>query len=184
MEAVLRSTGIRLEKAILPLRRLLTGGSGSPLLKHSTGRSGSLLPRPTIGSAGLTLMKSEQPGAESRGQTDGLDDASNINIGPDHKTHLSAQSCTRAPSRRTDRPFQLNAPARRRGQRRLRLVWRRPRAAATHVSEVFGGTPVIVSAVVQQDPLAVLPDGGQVRLRDVLHLRVRHVQHVAKDARR
>uniref|UniRef100_A0A1I8IJ07 ANK_REP_REGION domain-containing protein n=1 Tax=Macrostomum lignano TaxID=282301 RepID=A0A1I8IJ07_9PLAT len=45
-------------------------------------------PRPTIGSAGLTLMKSEQPGAESRGQTDGLDDASNINIGPDHKTHV------------------------------------------------------------------------------------------------
>uniref|UniRef100_A0A1I8GRL6 Uncharacterized protein n=1 Tax=Macrostomum lignano TaxID=282301 RepID=A0A1I8GRL6_9PLAT len=33
-------------------------------------------------------MKSEQPGAESRGQTDGLDDASNINIGPDHQTHV------------------------------------------------------------------------------------------------
>uniref|UniRef100_A0A1I8HD77 Coat protein n=1 Tax=Macrostomum lignano TaxID=282301 RepID=A0A1I8HD77_9PLAT len=44
--------------------------------------------KPTIGSAGLTLMKSEQPGAESRGQTDGLDDASNINIGPDHQTHV------------------------------------------------------------------------------------------------
>uniref|UniRef100_A0A1I8FA21 Phosphofurin acidic cluster sorting protein 2 n=1 Tax=Macrostomum lignano TaxID=282301 RepID=A0A1I8FA21_9PLAT len=62
--SVSRSTGIRLEEAVL--------------------RSSSI----RLGSAGLTLMKSEQPGAESRGQTDGLDDASNINIGPDHQTHV------------------------------------------------------------------------------------------------
>uniref|UniRef100_A0A1I8FLS6 Uncharacterized protein n=1 Tax=Macrostomum lignano TaxID=282301 RepID=A0A1I8FLS6_9PLAT len=99
-------------------------------------------------------MKSEQPGAESRGQTDGLDDASNINIGPDHKdasqravvhsrtqpAHRSAISteCSSTKAWATSPSSSLASTS---GQLRR------------HVSEVFGGTQIRCAALI----------GGQVR---------------------
>uniref|UniRef100_A0A1I8F4L2 Uncharacterized protein n=1 Tax=Macrostomum lignano TaxID=282301 RepID=A0A1I8F4L2_9PLAT len=124
-EAVLRSTGIRLEEAVLRSSSIRLEEAFSAPQAYDWKRR-------------LTLMKSEQPGAESRDKRMAWMTPATLTL--DRTIRRITKAWATSPS---------SSLASTSGQ------------LSTHVSEVFVWTPVIVSAVVQQDPLAVLPDGAK-----------------------